>query len=124
VLTTLLIVLGGWAAAVLAVLVVAGRTRARRLLAYGPWCLTLVRRLSRDPELPRRTKLLVGLLVGYLALPFDLIPDFIPVAGQLDDLVIAVLVLRAVVRACGDGLLARHWPGPPDALATVRRLAV
>lgn len=51
------------------------------------------------------------LLAGYLALPFDLVPDFIPVAGQLDDALLLALVLRAVLRSGGEDLLREHWPG-------------
>jgi uncharacterized membrane protein YkvA (DUF1232 family) len=62
-------------------------------------------------------------LVGYLALPFDLVPDFIPIAGQLDDAVIVALALRAVLRASGPDLVREHWPGPESSLAVVLRLA-
>jgi uncharacterized membrane protein YkvA (DUF1232 family) len=72
----------------------------------------LVRRLLGDPRVPRRHKLLLGALVAYLASPIDLVPDFIPVAGQLDDSILVALVLRAVARGCGRELLEEHWPGP------------
>jgi len=49
------------------------------------------------------------------------VPDFIPVAGQLDDVLAVVLVLRFVLRSADDDLLAEHWPGPPRALALLRR---
>ena len=73
-------------------------------------------RLLRDERLPRRHKLLVAALLPYLVIPFDLIPDFIPVAGQLDDAVIVALVLRRVVRA-NPRLVEEHWPGPRRTLA-------
>jgi uncharacterized membrane protein YkvA (DUF1232 family) len=81
----------------------------------------LVKRLLGDPRVPRRRKLLLGLLAGYLAMPFDLIPDFIPVLGLLDDAILVVLVLRAVLRAGGEPLLREHWSGPPRSLELVRR---
>ena len=59
----------------------------------------------------------------YLALPFDLVPDVIPVAGQLDDLIIVALVLRAVLRGGGEELVREHWPGPASSLRLVLRLA-
>jgi uncharacterized membrane protein YkvA (DUF1232 family) len=72
---------------------------------------------------PRRRKLLLLGLVGYLALPFDLVPDFIPVAGQLDDAIIVALVLRHFVKAGGDQLIRELWPGPQPSLDLILRLA-
>ena len=77
-----------WAGAVAALVVAGRRTDARALAGFIPDCLVLMRRLLADPRVPRRRKLLLVGLVGYLALPFDLVPDFIPVAGQLDDAII------------------------------------
>jgi len=79
-------------------------------------------RLIRDERLPRRHKLLLALTVPYLASPIDLVPDFVPVAGQLDDVVLVAFVLRRVVGANPD-LVREHWPGPADSLGTVLRLA-
>jgi uncharacterized membrane protein YkvA (DUF1232 family) len=93
---------------------------ALRLL---PDVLRLVRRLAADPELPRTLRLRLWLLLAYLALPFDLIPDFLPVVGCADDAVIVAWTLRAVVRRAGAPALERHWPGSPEGLAAVRRLA-
>src|SRR5436305_14987136 len=92
--------------------VIAGRREAARAVAgFVPDCVVLFARLLRDDRLPRRHKLLVAALLPYLAMPFDLIPDFIPVAGQLDDAVIVALVLRRVVRS-GPDLVEDHWPRP------------
>jgi len=71
---------------------------------------------------PRRHKLLLGLLVGYLSMPFDLVPDFIPVAGQLDDAILVLVVLRTVLRRNRGELLAEHWPGPQSSLEVMLRL--
>ncbi|HET9655432.1 MAG TPA: DUF1232 domain-containing protein [Kineosporiaceae bacterium] len=95
-------------------------TQALRLL---PDVVRLVGRLARDPQLPRGVRLRLWLLAGYLALPIDLVPDVIPVLGYADDAVAVALVLRSVVRAAGPEALERHWPGSPEGLATVRRLA-
>jgi uncharacterized membrane protein YkvA (DUF1232 family) len=62
-------------------------------------------------------------LVAYLAMPIALVPDLIPVAGQLDDAIVVALVLRTVLRAGGPELLREHWPGPASSLAVVSRLA-
>jgi uncharacterized membrane protein YkvA (DUF1232 family) len=103
-------------AGVVAAFFVAGRRDdARAIAGLVPDCIVLFSRLLRDPRLPRRDKLLVAALLPYLLLPFDLIPDFIPVAGQLDDAVLVALVLRRVVRARPD-LVEEHWPGPRRSL--------
>ena len=110
-------------AVVVLVFIVAGRsTTARALAGFVPDCVVLFTRLLRDGRLARRHKLLVALLIPYLALPFDLIPDFIPVAGQLDDAVLVAFVLRRIVRA-NPGLVRELWPGPPASLRLVLRLA-
>jgi uncharacterized membrane protein YkvA (DUF1232 family) len=77
----------------------------------------------RDPRVPRRRKLLLVALAAYLALPFDLIPDFVPVAGQLDDAILVALVLRIVLRSGGPELLRESWPGPEASLRLITRLA-
>ncbi len=77
--------------------------------------------LARDRELPRRVRWRVWALLAYLALPIDLIPDFIPVIGLLDDVVLAYLVLRSVVRRAGEDVLRRHWAGSPEGLGAVER---
>ena len=111
-------------AAFLLVLVLLGRRGdARALATLIPDCIVLVGRLARDPRVPRSRKLLLLGLVGYLALPFDLVPDFIPVAGQLDDAIIVALVLRSIVRSGGEDLIRELWPGPGQTLALILRLA-
>ncbi|MET8003683.1 YkvA family protein [Nonomuraea glycinis] len=95
-------------------------TEAIRLL---PDLLRLISRLARDAALPRRVRVRLWLLVAYLALPIDLVPDFVPVLGYADDAIVVALVLRSVVRGAGPQALERHWPGTPDGLAAVRRLA-
>jgi uncharacterized membrane protein YkvA (DUF1232 family) len=105
-------------------LVIAGRRQSARALAgFIPDCIVLCTRLLRDPRVPRRRKMLFVALGGYLALPFDLVPDFIPVAGQLDDVIIVALVLRSFLRNGGEPLVRAHWPGPESTLALVLKLA-
>jgi uncharacterized membrane protein YkvA (DUF1232 family) len=93
---------------------------AMRLL---PDVLRLVRRLAVDSSLPRGLRIRLVLLVAYLVSPVDLIPDVVPVLGYADDAVIVAVVLRSVVRSAGPEPLARHWPGSPEGLLLVRRLA-
>src|SRR5437763_5448521 len=99
--------------------VIAGRREAARAVAgFVPDCVVLFSRLLRDKRLPRGDKFLVAALVPYLAMPFDLIPDFVPVAGQLDDAVLVALVLRRVARR-NTPLIREHWPGPESSLNLV-----
>ena len=111
-------------ASFLAWLVIRGRREdARAFATFIPDCIVLVTRLVRDPRVPRRRKLLLIALVAYLSLPFDLVPDFIPVAGQLDDAIIVPLVLRHFVRAGGESMIRELWPGPEQSLFLILRLA-
>jgi uncharacterized membrane protein YkvA (DUF1232 family) len=111
-------------AVLLAWLVILGRRDdARAFATFIPDCIVLVTRLARDPRVPRRRKLLLIALVAYLGLPFDLVPDFIPVAGQLDDAIIVAFVLRHFVRAGGEPMIRELWPGPEQSLALILRLA-
>jgi uncharacterized membrane protein YkvA (DUF1232 family) len=108
----------------LGVLIALGRREdARALTRLVPDCVVLFRRLIGDPRIARRDKLLLAALVGYLSMPLDLVPDFIPVAGQLDDAIIVAVVLRAVLRAAGAELIREHWPGPKRSLDALLRLA-
>ena len=109
-------------AAFILALIIAGRGRdARDVARFIPDCVVLVRRLMGDSRVPRHHKLLLGGLVGYLALPIDLVPDFIPVAGHIDDVLVVVFALRVVLRDGGAELLREHWPGPESSLAFVLR---
>ncbi len=97
--------------------------RLRELLRLLPDVLRLVRRLAADRTLPRGVRARLWLLLGYLALPVDLVPDVVPVLGYADDAIVVALVLRSVVRRAGADAVARHWPGTPDGLAALRRVA-
>jgi uncharacterized membrane protein YkvA (DUF1232 family) len=104
-------------------LLLAGRrSDARALAGFIPDCLVLFRRLLGDDRIPRRRKLLLAAMIAYLAMPFDLVPDFIPVAGQLDDAIIVALVLRTVLRSGSPELLHEHWRGPAASLNALLRL--
>jgi uncharacterized membrane protein YkvA (DUF1232 family) len=88
-----------------------------------PDVLRMLRGLARDRSVPRGVRLRLWLLLGYLLMPLDLVPDVIPVVGYADDAVVVVLALRSVVRRAGPEALELHWPGTPEGLAAVRRLA-
>jgi uncharacterized membrane protein YkvA (DUF1232 family) len=118
----------GVAAAVLALavgvlLAIGRRAAARALASLLPDCAVLCRRLARDPRVPRRHKLLLLGLVVYMAMPFDLMLDVIPVVGQLDDMLLFTLVLRSLLRAAGRDVVCELWPGPAESLTLILRLA-
>lgn len=94
----------------------------RELVRLLPDLLVLLKRLAEDPTIPRGVRIRLVLLLGYLAWPFDLIPDFIPVLGYADDAIVVALVLRSVARRAGPAALSRHWPGTTAGLGAVRRL--
>jgi uncharacterized membrane protein YkvA (DUF1232 family) len=95
--------------------------RLGELLRLLPDVLRLVHRLAGDGTLPRGVRVRLWLLLAYLAMPIDLVPDFVPVLGHADDAVVVALVLRSVVRRAGPTAITRHWPGTPDGLAALRR---
>lgn len=112
-----------WLGLIVAMLLLGRREEARALASFIPDCIVLISRLLADDRVPRRHKLLLASLVGYLALPFDLVPDFIPVAGQLDDVLIVAFVLRRFIRSSGDEIIRELWPGPEESLRLVLRVA-
>jgi len=96
---------------------------ARALARFVPDCIVLFKRLLADPRVEWWRKALLVVVLVYLASPIDLVPDFIPVAGQLDDAILVALVLRSLVRSAGTELIREHWPGPDESLRAVLRLA-
>ena len=117
------VALAVYAVSVLALFALGRREDARAFATLIPDCIVLVSRLVRDPRVPRRRKVLLGALGTYLALPFDLVPDFIPVAGQLDDAIVVALVLRHFLRTQGEPLIRELWPGPERTLELLLTLA-
>ena len=113
----------GYGAFVVALLVLGRRSDARALAGFVPDCVRLARGLLGDARVPRRSKLALGALVVYLASPVDLVPDFIPVAGQLDDAILLALVLRGVLRSAGESVVREHWRGPDRSIGVLLRLA-
>lgn len=110
--------------ALVAVLALTGRrTQARAIGGFVPDCAVLFARLARDPAVPKSRKVALAALAAYLASPIDLVPDFLPVAGQADDALLVALALRWLMRGGGPELIERHWPGPDASLAVLLRLA-
>lgn len=101
----------------------ADRPRLRDMLRLLPDTIGMLRRLAGDRTLPTGVRMRLWLLLAYLAMPIDVVPDFIPVLGYADDAILVALVLRSVARRAGDDALLQHWRGTPDGLAAVRRLA-
>jgi uncharacterized membrane protein YkvA (DUF1232 family) len=120
----ILLTLAALYAALVAALCLTGRRREARVAAQliGD-CVGLVRRLMRDPRVPRRWRWGLAAVLVYLVVPFDLVPDFVPVAGQLDDALLVVLALRGVLRSAGPVVVAEHWFGSQSALAILSRIA-
>ena len=85
----------------------------RDLAAFIPDCVTAVRRLRRDPRVPRRAKIALVVAGVWVASPIDLIPEFIPVIGPLDDIVVVALAVRYVGRQVPRDVLLAAWPGEP-----------
>jgi len=85
----------------------------RDLAAFIPDCVTTVRRLRRDPRVPRRAKVAVLIAGLWVASPIDLIPEFLPVIGPLDDIVVVALALRYAGRQVPRDVLLGAWPGDP-----------
>ncbi len=86
---------------------------ARDLVAFIPDCLTAIRRLRRDPRVPRRAKLAVLTAAVWVASPIDLIPEFLPVIGPLDDILVVALALRYAGRRVPPEVMRAAWPGDP-----------
>ena len=109
------VVLASWAGlVVLAARLPEGSTK--QLAGFLPDCVTTVRRLRRDPRVPRRAKVAVAVAGVWLLSPVDLIPEFLPVIGPLDDVVIAALALRYAARQVPPEVLFQAWPGDPSVM--------
>src|ERR1700704_6650072 len=119
VLPVVAILLVVWVALVLVLIVLGQRAMARELATLVPNLTRLFAGLVRGPRVPLRAKVVLGATVVYLAMPIDLVPDFVPIAGALDDAIVAAFALRFGVRASSPEIVSAHLPGDP---ATRRRL--
>ena len=99
-----------------------GEYDVKEALRLLPDLVRLIKRLATDPDTPRGVRIRLVLLLAYLAMPIDLIPDFVPVLGYADDAIIVALVLRSATRSAGTDALAKHWPGTAEGLTALKRL--
>jgi uncharacterized membrane protein YkvA (DUF1232 family) len=119
----LMLLVGLYLVAVAALIAAGRREDARALAGFIPDCVVLVSRLARDSRISRPRRAFLFVVLGYLALPIDLVPDFLPGIGQLDDAVLLGIALRLVVHAGGTEMVREAWPGPEASLTVVLRAA-
>jgi uncharacterized membrane protein YkvA (DUF1232 family) len=100
--------------------VLAVRQLAKDAVLMLPNLIKLLGRLLKDPRVPRRSKIVVGAVMAYVVSPIDLLPEFIPVAGVLDDLFLVVFALNHLIERAGEEVVLEHWDGPQDILSMVR----
>ena len=120
---SLIVVATIWALAIALLLVLGRRSQARRLATLIPNLVLLFKGLLQDPRVSRRNKAWLWFAVAWLVSPIDLIPEFIPFLGPLDDAVVAALVLRHVLQTAGEEVVAEHWRGEPETLNRLLRFS-
>ena len=119
----LIVAVGVYILLVAVVLAAGRREDARALAGLIPDCLVMVGRLARNPRVSRVRRLALLTVLAYLAFPLDLIPDFLPLAGQLDDAVLLALSLRLLLGGADTEMLRAAWPGPEASLRVILRAA-
>ena len=99
-------------------------SRARDILQevalFLPRFVVLLKRLMTDPRVPRRSKWIVGGVLVYLVSPIDVVPDFVPGLGQLDDVVVVLLALHGLLNRVDEEVVLEHWDGDADLMRMVR----
>jgi uncharacterized membrane protein YkvA (DUF1232 family) len=117
------IVVAIWAVAIAALWFFGRKIAAAQLARAIPDVIALCRGLVRDPRVPFSSKVLVGAALVWVLSPIDLVPEFIPVLGPLDDVIVVGLVLRHLIKRAGVQVVHEHWRGDPRVLHTALRLA-
>jgi uncharacterized membrane protein YkvA (DUF1232 family) len=120
-LIALIVTVVAWLTAIALLMATGRRSQARELVALIPNLVLLFRELLGDPRVPRSTKRWIWFALVWCVSPIDLIPEFIPVAGPLDDAIVAGLVLRHVLRRTDPAVLADHWRGEASTLNAILR---
>jgi uncharacterized membrane protein YkvA (DUF1232 family)/predicted enzyme related to lactoylglutathione lyase len=110
---------GIWLIGIIVLIALGRRSQARDLATLLPNLLALFRDLLRDPRVPRSAKIWLGVAVVWIASPIDLIPEFIPIAGPLDDAIVAALVLRHLIKLTPPAVVAEYWRGDPRTLRAI-----
>jgi uncharacterized membrane protein YkvA (DUF1232 family) len=111
--------LGLWVVSCVAMVLLASRLPdglLKQVVEFLPSCVTTARRLRRHPDVPRRAKVALAVAVVWVVSPIDLLPEFLPVIGPLDDVVAVVLLLRYAARSIPRATLMEAWPGDPALL--------
>ncbi len=98
------------------------QTSLKEYALLAPRLGRLVWRLVRDPRVPARSKAALVMVAGYIASPVDLVPDFLPALGQLDDIVLIAFALDQILNRVPEELVREHWDGEEDVLALVRQI--
>ena len=119
----LLAVVAVYLAVVIALIVAGRKVVAKELALLVPNLALLFKDLMRDPAVPRGPKVALAIGAVWLVSPIDLLPEFLPVLGPLDDAVVAALILRYLVRRAGPDVVRRHWRGDPHTLDLILRAA-
>ena len=115
----LIVLVGLYAVAAAALLAAGRREDARAVAGFIPDGAVLVSRLARDPRISRPRRALLFAVLGYLALPIDIVPDFLPGVGHLDDAALLALALRVLARGTDADTLRAAWPGPESSLRVI-----
>ena len=118
-----LLVLAVWAILVAALLISGRKWTVIAAAKVLPDLVRLLRGLALDPRVPRGSKWLLGFAALWVISPIDLIPEFIPIAGPLDDIVVVALVLRHVLKSAGRAVAVEHWTGDPAILERILKLS-
>jgi uncharacterized membrane protein YkvA (DUF1232 family) len=111
-----------WVVACLLMVLLASRLPdglLKQVVEFLPACVTTARRLRRHPDVPRRAKVALLVAIIWVASPIDLLPEFLPVIGPLDDVVAVILLLRYAARSIPRATLLEAWPGDPALLERV-----
>jgi len=122
-LVAIIVVVAIYVVLVLALIVSGRRVAAKELALLVPNLVLLFKDLLRDPAVPRGPKIALAIGIVWLVSPIDLLPEFLPVLGPLDDAVVAALVLRYLAKRAGIDRVRSHWRGGPATLATILRAA-